>query len=241
MLPNYNFFLNFFSCLITDKNTCDQDLAYLVPSLANTQRLTKVHIVNQTIEHLREQRDLCAVAAMDMQALMAENYRLAAEVNLLRSAVQGANGVGAAEVQPVSETMARLLEVSKLGEGTATLRDATEGPEPRAKTTSPPGQRESNMVVAHSPDQACFITVQQQQHTWGTDFSFSLPAEPQSIQQIWPSTPSFAPTNTPPLPNAMQIPPSEPATHQFQCYFPSLEHIPTQADWENMVLTFGIN
>ncbi|KAJ4153063.1 hypothetical protein LMH87_009569 [Akanthomyces muscarius] len=165
------------------------DLALLVPSLANAQRLTKVHIVNQAIEHLREQRDLCGAAAREMQELRAENERLAAQVSLLRRPSTGVPPAAAVPVRPVSRTMARLLDVSQVGSGTATLRDAHEGPEPKGKTTALVAvetaiQQQATGLLS-SMDHGNDTSAQYCQDLWNPGCDFTGMPEAQQKQLIW--------------------------------------------------------
>lgn len=146
-----------------------------------------MHIVNQAIEHLREQRDLCGAAAREMQELRAENERLAAQVSLLRrpsTAVPAAS----APVRPVSATMARLLDVSQLGSGTATLRDAHEGPEPRGKTMPPAAVETACQPATGLPastDQGNNTSAQYYQDLWNTASDFTGLPEAQQKQLVW--------------------------------------------------------
>lgn len=85
-------------------------MARLVPSLASAPRLNKVVIVNKTVEHLQEQRNMCVAAGRDMQDLLAENRRLVSEISALRTQV-GAASTFRAEPKPVTSAMARLMGV----------------------------------------------------------------------------------------------------------------------------------
>ncbi|KAJ6780677.1 hypothetical protein PWT90_01337 [Aphanocladium album] len=190
------------------------DLAYLVPSLANTQRLTKVQIVNQTIEHLREQQELCATAAGEMQELLAENYRLAAQVNVLRSAVRGP-APPPEQGLPLPGTLAQLVAISQLGRGTATLRDANEGPEPKSKVSpvateaAPASQPHAAgpLPAAQSDDNA----VPPYGGMWNTGYSYASLPTPHQNQYVWPSQRLHAPVGSSPPPTvpAMPTPPEE--------------------------------
>lgn len=86
-------------------------MARLVPSLTSSQRPSKVHIVNDTIRHLQQQRDMCIAAGHDMQDLLAENERLRSEINALRLQT----GVSAIplERRPVSEAMSQLMQIGQ--------------------------------------------------------------------------------------------------------------------------------
>ncbi|KAM0229479.1 hypothetical protein ACHAP5_011649 [Fusarium lateritium] len=86
------------------------ELARMLPSLASTRRLTKVLIVNASVEHVRQQRTLCLDAAQDMQDVLAENNRLVAEVNAWRAQF-GEQGVPPAQLKPMTGAMSQLAEV----------------------------------------------------------------------------------------------------------------------------------
>lgn len=85
-------------------------MARLVPSLACAPRLNKVVIVNKTVDHLQEQRDMCVAAGRDMQDLIAENRRLVSEISALRTQV-GAASTSSVEPKPITPAMARLMGV----------------------------------------------------------------------------------------------------------------------------------
>ncbi|KAF4964564.1 hypothetical protein FSARC_7523 [Fusarium sarcochroum] len=85
------------------------ELARLLPGLGSTRRLTKVLIVNKTVEHVRQQRELCLAAAQDMQDLLAENRQLILEVNALRAQVMGP-AAPLVQAKPMTEAMAQLAE-----------------------------------------------------------------------------------------------------------------------------------
>lgn len=87
-----------------------QEMARLVPSLASAPRLNKVVIVNKTVEHLQEQRNMCIAAGRDMQELLEENRRLVSEITALRAQV-GATSPFLIEPKPVTEAMSRLIGV----------------------------------------------------------------------------------------------------------------------------------
>lgn len=92
-------------------NPDPQDLARLVPSLASARRLNKVLIIKESIKHFTDQRDMCVEAAREIQEVISENRRLAAELNALRSQVVGGPLVVAAQPKPVTEAMTRLMGV----------------------------------------------------------------------------------------------------------------------------------
>lgn len=152
-----------------------------------------MHIVSQTIEHLRAQRDLCAAAARDMQALLADNERLAAQLRLLQRSPAEAVAV-------VPGTMARLLAASQLGTGTATLRDAHEGPEPKSRpaAAAPVGvETESEQQQQPPPqeDVAAGLALTDQGHdtmapfyqgVWNTGYELvGMPETQQQKQFLW--------------------------------------------------------
>ncbi|XWX00803.1 hypothetical protein V2A60_008824 [Cordyceps javanica] len=218
------------------------DLAHLVPELAHAQRLTKVHIVSQTIEHLREQRELCAAAAREMQALLADNYRLTAEVNLLRSGVPGGPVVTAAAAAAAAtaaappqdlalglatRTIPRLLAISQLGSGTATLRDANEGPEPKSKVVAPAplageastesqlpqGTRVSSSSSSSSSAELGADTSSAQYYAdlWNTGYDFTGIPEAHQKHFLWPcSVPNVSPDDSSLLvPTGVPTPPRD--------------------------------
>ncbi|OBS24616.1 hypothetical protein FPOA_05156 [Fusarium poae] len=85
------------------------ELARMLPNIATARRLTKVLIVNKTIEHVRQQRELCLAADRDMQELLAENSRLISEVNCLRAQV-GGPATSVVQPKPPTEAMKQLAE-----------------------------------------------------------------------------------------------------------------------------------
>ncbi|EXM19282.1 hypothetical protein RAB80_009528 [Fusarium oxysporum f. sp. vasinfectum] len=85
------------------------ELARLLPNLANPRRLTKVLIVNKSIEHVRQQRELCIAAASDMQEVVDQNHQLVAEVNALRAQIEGPS-MPQAQVKPMTQAMTQLAE-----------------------------------------------------------------------------------------------------------------------------------
>lgn len=82
----------------------------MLPNLASARRLTKVLIVNASVEHVRQQRALCLAAAQDMQDFIAENNRLVAEVNAWRAQF-GGPGAPLTLAKPMTEAMMQLAEV----------------------------------------------------------------------------------------------------------------------------------
>ncbi|KAL4860675.1 hypothetical protein BDV12DRAFT_204803 [Aspergillus spectabilis] len=73
------------------------NLARLVPGLAHARRLSKMLIVNESIRHLRIQRDMCIAAA---------------KVYALRAQVGGCRGmVPPPAIRPVTDAMAHLMSV----------------------------------------------------------------------------------------------------------------------------------
>lgn len=93
------------------------ELARMLPNIAAARRLTKVLIVNKTIEHVRQQRELCLAADRDMQELIAENRRLVSEVNCLRAQTQGP-AAPVVQPKPVTEAMKQLAETKSQVFGT---------------------------------------------------------------------------------------------------------------------------
>ncbi|KAJ4118946.1 hypothetical protein NW768_010688 [Fusarium equiseti] len=93
------------------------ELARMLPNIASARRLTKVLIVNKSIEHVRQQRELCLAADRDMQDLLAENRRLVDQINAMRVQVNGP-GVMPMEAKPVTETMKQLAETKNQVFGT---------------------------------------------------------------------------------------------------------------------------
>jgi hypothetical protein len=89
----------------------------MLPNIASARRLTKVLIVNKSIEHVRQQRELCLAADRDMQDLLAENRRLVTQINTIRVQVNGP-GVVPVEAKPVTETMKQLAETKNQVFGT---------------------------------------------------------------------------------------------------------------------------
>ncbi|KAM0425372.1 hypothetical protein ACHAPT_009429 [Fusarium lateritium] len=109
------------------------DLARLLPALASARRLTKVLIVNQSIEHLGQQRSMCIAAARDMQELIAENRQLVSEVNALRKEV-GGPAAPPVHASCVTEAMEQLagVEHQVLGTFPAGFGDNWAGDSPQA-------------------------------------------------------------------------------------------------------------
>ena len=89
----------------------------MLPNIASARRLTKVLIVNKSIEHVRQQRELCLAADRDMQDLLAEKRRLIDQINAIRVQVNGP-AVVPMEVKPVTETMKQLAETKNQVFGT---------------------------------------------------------------------------------------------------------------------------
>ncbi|KAG5758469.1 hypothetical protein H9Q72_013395 [Fusarium xylarioides] len=86
------------------------ELARLLPNLANTRRLTKVLIVNKSIEYVRQQRELSIAAASDMKEVVDQNHQLVAEVNVLRAQIGGPS-IPQAQVKPMTLAMTQLAEI----------------------------------------------------------------------------------------------------------------------------------
>lgn len=87
-----------------------QNLARLVPSLAQARRLSKVLIVNESIKHLRQRRSLCISASRDMQELLMENSRLASELNAMRAQI-GVPAIAPVEPKPATGAMLQLMDI----------------------------------------------------------------------------------------------------------------------------------
>ncbi|KAJ0330942.1 hypothetical protein COL922a_012234 [Colletotrichum nupharicola] len=158
------------------------DLARLVPSLANARRLNKVLIVNESIKHFRTQRDMCLDAAEDMQDLIAENRRLAAEINALRAQT----GQPLVEPKPVSEAMTQLMSVKdevygvfNNGFGDNWAAETDENQRSRSGTADqdlqlglfPPGEQ-TYLAQLSPPDEL----------TLGNDVPFTMPPPPFTAQ-----------------------------------------------------------
>lgn len=167
-----------------------------------------------------------------MQELVAENYRLVAQVNVLRSALPAGpsqsttTGMAATalaeesvQVLPMPGTLSRLLSVCSLGHGTATLRDANEGPEPRGKMMSPPSAvpgpviqpQQSSTLAAVQRDSAAVFDNSNDQNIWHTPFGFTVPASDsrQLGQPPWPlSAHSVGPEIFSVVPPPVDLPPS---------------------------------
>lgn len=66
--------------------------------------------MNESVKHLREQRDMCISVAQDLRDLLAENHRLVSEINALRLQL-GGPGAPSYMVKPVTEAMSQLMGV----------------------------------------------------------------------------------------------------------------------------------
>ncbi|PVH77602.1 hypothetical protein DL98DRAFT_266429 [Cadophora sp. DSE1049] len=86
------------------------DLARLLPALAPCRRLSKSIIVHESIEHLQEQRAMCLAAASEVQALLAENLELIAEVNRWREQFSDRSPC---QPMPLGEGVTALLKVDQ--------------------------------------------------------------------------------------------------------------------------------
>ncbi|KAL4793074.1 hypothetical protein BDV19DRAFT_391515 [Aspergillus venezuelensis] len=93
------------------------NLARLLPGLANARRLSKVSIIQESVRHLRQQRDMCLAAAQEMEELVAENSRLVSQLNSLCATGWGAVLPNAIQ-RPVTEPMLRLMAVKNEVYGT---------------------------------------------------------------------------------------------------------------------------
>lgn len=163
------------------------EMARLVPSLAYAPRLNKVVIVNKTVDHLQEQRDMCVAAGRDMQDLLAENRRLVSEISALRTQF-GATSTFLAEPKPVTSAMATLMGVenevlgtfpagfedNKTAESVEHLHDGNE---------SVIAERDSSLLMGDfvpSLGQASFTSMTQQNES-NTPWA----APPESIPTSW--------------------------------------------------------
>ena len=81
-----------------------------MPTLASARRLSKVLIVHESIRHHRQQRAMCIAAAQDMHELLAENRRLASELNVL-CPQPWELGVQLSNERPLTEAMVQLMNV----------------------------------------------------------------------------------------------------------------------------------
>ncbi|EQB54856.1 hypothetical protein CGLO_05265 [Colletotrichum gloeosporioides Cg-14] len=178
------------------------DLARLVPSLANARRLNKVLIVNESIKHFRTQRDMCLDAAEDMQDLIAENRRFAAEINAMRAQT----GLPLVEPRPVSEAMTQLMSVKdevygvfNNGFGDNWAAEADENQRSRSGTADhdlqlglfPPGEQ-TYLAQLSPPDEL----------TLGNEIPFTMPPPPFSAQPElpWGLPTTDLPGQVPPVP-----------------------------------------
>ncbi|KAE8446526.1 hypothetical protein EG329_011858 [Mollisiaceae sp. DMI_Dod_QoI] len=93
------------------------DLARLIPALAPVHRLSKSLIVHEGIQYLQAQREMCLAAASEIQAILAENIELTAEVNSWREQY-GVAGMAPRQVRPVSDAILALLKVDQQVLGT---------------------------------------------------------------------------------------------------------------------------
>jgi regulator of replication initiation timing len=121
-------------------------LARLIPDLANTRRLTKVLIVNKSIEHVRQQRALSLAAASDMQEVVDQNHQLVAEVNALRAQIGGPS-IPQTQVKPMTQAMTQLAETKNHVFGTFPAGFGDNWAEEYSQ-----GQHETTREVDFSPD-----------------------------------------------------------------------------------------
>lgn len=95
---------------------CTQDLARLLPSLANSRRPSKSAIVNGSINHLSFQREQRLTAASEIRRIFAEKDTLLGEVNEWRAR----NGIPARESQGWTQSLESILSVETEVFGTFT-------------------------------------------------------------------------------------------------------------------------
>lgn len=93
-----------FPCLLT---SVSQELARLIPALAQAQRLSKSLIVAEGATRLRTQRKLCLEAATGIQTLLQENHEILTELNGWRLQ----NGHPEREAPATSEAIMDLLKL----------------------------------------------------------------------------------------------------------------------------------
>lgn len=148
-----------------------------------------------------------------MQELLAENYRLATELSMLRSSVQGVTAVPE-QVRPVPPSMARLVAMSQLGSGgTATLRDAHEGPEPRNKTAleiTETGAEANEPAAGFSPPLQDNNPMQLYGSLWNSAYDITGIPEAQQNTHLWNSSISnFHPDGSLLAPAGVPTPPRD--------------------------------
>ena len=81
----------------------------MIPALAPCRRLSKSLIVHDSVEYLQRQRESWVTAADEIQALLAENLQVVAELNTWREL----HGLPPKQAQPASETLQKLLKVKE--------------------------------------------------------------------------------------------------------------------------------
>ncbi|KUJ17642.1 uncharacterized protein LY89DRAFT_58595 [Mollisia scopiformis] len=133
------------------------DLARLIPALAPVHRLSKALIVQESIQYLKTQREMCLAAANEIQSMLAENMELVAEVNSWRKAYDVA-GTGSQQVTPVGDAVRALLEFDRQVYGTFPAGFGDNGPaeehvEEGAENNSRPRIEEHREVVQPKPPQ----------------------------------------------------------------------------------------
>jgi hypothetical protein len=81
----------------------------LIPALAPCRRLSKSLIVHESVEYLQSQRESWITAADEIQALLAENLQVVAELNTWREL----HGLPPKQAQSASDTLQKLLKVKE--------------------------------------------------------------------------------------------------------------------------------
>ncbi|KAM0559922.1 hypothetical protein ACHAPJ_003872 [Fusarium lateritium] len=155
------------------------ELARLLPGLGSTRRLTKVLIVNKTVEHVRQQRNICLAAAQDMQDLLVENRQLILEVNALRTQVMGPAALPV-QAKPMTEAMGQLAETKNHVFGTFPAGFGDNSPDD-VTTTPPETSREPYEVTP--PIDHSYIAPSQQ-----TTLNLAAENSQGSIEQMPPAS-----------------------------------------------------
>lgn len=93
-------------------------MARLVPALAGAPKLNKVLIVNETIQYLHDQRNMCIAAARDLQSIINANKSLTAEVKALRWE-RGQESLPTLQEPPLTDALCKLMTVEMQSLGTS--------------------------------------------------------------------------------------------------------------------------
>ncbi|KAG9252356.1 uncharacterized protein F5Z01DRAFT_676234 [Emericellopsis atlantica] len=103
-------------------------MARLVPALAHAHKLNKVLIVNETVQHLRDQRAMCITAARDVQSTLSENRLLRAELDALCRETGRQPPAACLQDPPTSDALSELLsvEMQPLGTFSAGFGESTQ-------------------------------------------------------------------------------------------------------------------